>query len=132
MTRTPSIRPLTYAALISIALAGAGIVWLLESVIAEGRTLSTAEDIFLDLLIGIVVLFALGWLLLWSQSRDRERYHREIEEEKNKLDTAVRHMSQGLVMFDAVHRVVLWNPRYLELHGVSPAIMKPDFRFGIC
>ena len=107
MNRTPSIRPVTYAALISIALAGAGIVWLLETVIAEGRKLSVAEDIFLDFLIGIVILFALGWLLLWRQSHDRERYHREIEEEKNKLDTAVRHMSQGLVMFDAAHRVVL-------------------------
>lgn len=129
MNRTPSIRPVTYAALISIPLAGAGIVWLWETVIAEGGKLSAAEDIFLDLLIGIVILFALGWPLLWRQSRDRERYHREIEEEKNKLDTAVRHMSQGLVMFDAAHRVVLCNPRYLELHGVSPAIVKPGLSF---
>ena len=38
-------------------------------------------------------------------------------------------MSQGLVMFDASHRIVMCNRRYMELYDVSPAVVKPGLSF---
>jgi methyl-accepting chemotaxis protein len=35
------------------------------------------------------------------------------------LDEALRHMSQGLCMFDAAGRLVLWNPRFAEMYNVE-------------
>jgi diguanylate cyclase (GGDEF)-like protein/PAS domain S-box-containing protein len=125
MIRVPNAGVVAYAAAASIALATAGIIRLLNVVIAEGRELTAVEDTALDLLIGTVVLFSLGCLVLWHQSRGRERYQQKIDEEKRKLDTAISHMSQGLMMFDASRRIVLCNRRYFEMYGVSPEIVKP-------
>ena len=90
MVRVPNARVVAYAAAAPIALATAGIIRLLNVVIAEGRELTAVEDIALDLLIGTVVLFSLGCLVLWHQSRGRERYQQKIDEEKRKLDPKIR------------------------------------------
>jgi diguanylate cyclase (GGDEF)-like protein/PAS domain S-box-containing protein len=42
-----------------------------------------------------------------------------------RLDTAVSHMSQGLLMFDAEARLVVCNNRYLEMYRLSPDVVKP-------
>jgi methyl-accepting chemotaxis protein len=39
--------------------------------------------------------------------------------------TAINNMSQGLVMFDASHQLVLCNDRFVEMYGLSPSIVKP-------
>ena len=129
MLRMPQVRPITYAALAGIAPAAAGIAWLFGKVIAEGHELSAVEDMTLDVLIGTVILLALGWLVLRHQSRGQKRYQQEIDAERKKLDTAISHMSQGLVMFDASRRIVFCNRRYMELYDVSPAIVKPGLSF---
>ena len=41
------------------------------------------------------------------------------------LATAVNNMSQGLVMFDAAERLVVYNERYVEMYGLSHDIVKP-------
>ena len=128
MPRVP-FRSVGFAAVAGLVPAVAGIVWLFAVVIAEGRELSAVEDITLDVLIGAVVLLSLGWLVLRHQSRDHERYKQEIDAARRTLDTAVSHMSQGLVMFDASQRIVLCNRRYMDLYGVSPAIVKPGLPF---
>jgi diguanylate cyclase (GGDEF)-like protein/PAS domain S-box-containing protein len=124
-----SFRPATTAAVAGLVPAVAGIVWLSGAVIAQGRELSAVEDVILDLLIGAVILLTLGWLLLRHQSRGREKYNQEISAARRTLDTAISHMSQGLVMFDASQRIVLCNRRYIEMYGVSPAIVKPGLPF---
>ena len=129
MLRMPKIRLVTYAALAGIAPPVAGLAWLLGAVIAEGRELSAVEDVVLDLLIGVVGFLALGWLVLRRRSRGEERYRQEIDAGTRKLDTAISHMSQGLVMFDASHRIVMCNRRYLELYDLSPAVVKPGLLF---
>src|SRR6202521_5037076 len=35
------------------------------------------------------------------------------------LDEALRHMSQGLCMFDAAGRLVLWNRRFTEMYAIE-------------
>jgi methyl-accepting chemotaxis protein len=46
--------------------------------------------------------------------------------DKNRLvSMALDNMSQGLCMFDAQTRIVVRNRRYLEMYGLSSAIVKP-------
>jgi PAS domain-containing protein len=130
MFRMSHARPLTDVALAGLVLAGAGSAWLFASVIAEGRELTAAEGFVLHLLVAAGVFFGLGWLVLRQHWRGRLQQQQEIDEAKRKLDTAVGHMSQGLVMFDAHQRIALCNRRYMELYGVSPAVVKPACRFA--
>ncbi len=42
-----------------------------------------------------------------------------------RLTTAINYMTQGLVMFDSAERIVVCNERYLQMYGLSPAIVRP-------
>ena len=64
----------------------------------------------------ICVLAAFGASVLIRRARGRR---------STLLAIAINNMSQGLVMFDAAERMVLCNTRYLQLYGLSPAIVKP-------
>jgi diguanylate cyclase (GGDEF)-like protein len=41
------------------------------------------------------------------------------------LDTVINNMSQGVLMFDAQARLVFCNRRYIEMYGLSPAVVTP-------
>jgi diguanylate cyclase (GGDEF)-like protein len=81
------------------------------------------------LMIGVATLsvFLIGSILflivqrLLSQRRASER---RISREKDSLDTAINAMSQGLVLFDSEHRLVVCNQRYIAMYGLSPDIVK--------
>jgi diguanylate cyclase (GGDEF)-like protein/PAS domain S-box-containing protein len=45
--------------------------------------------------------------------------------EKQRLDTAINNMTQGLLMFDASQRLVVANQRFIEMFGVSTDVIKP-------
>ena len=45
--------------------------------------------------------------------------------EKQRLDTAVNNMTQGLLLFDSSQRLVVCNQRYIEMFGLSPEVVKP-------
>ena len=129
MRRMLQVRPVTYAVPAAIAPAAFGIAWLVGAVIVEGRELGAAEGIALGLLIGAAIFLTLGWLVFRHQWRGQEKYQQEIDEERRTLDTAISQMSQGLMMFDASSRIVFCNRRYMELYGVSPAIVKAGLSF---
>ena len=54
------------------------------------------------------------------------------------LDAALNNIVQGLAMFDAEHRLVLCNRRYVEIYGLRPEQVTPgttlrqiiDYRIG--
>src|SRR5262249_7201361 len=48
-----------------------------------------------------------------------------LREQNRRLDAAVTNMSQGLCLFDAEDRLVLYNDRYCEIYGVSRDQVKP-------
>jgi diguanylate cyclase (GGDEF)-like protein len=50
--------------------------------------------------------------------------------EKQRLDTAINNMTQGLLLFDISERIVVCNRRYIEMYELDPAVVKPgcDFR----
>jgi diguanylate cyclase (GGDEF)-like protein/PAS domain S-box-containing protein len=71
-------------------------------------------------LVGVVVFLIVRQL----SHQDRRSKHR-LKQEKQRLDTAVNNMTQGLVLFDASERVVVSNRRYLEMYGLSPGVVTP-------
>ncbi len=51
--------------------------------------------------------------------------YRRQQDRNSGLINAFDNMSQGLSMFDAQGRIVVVNSPYLEMYGLSPAIVKP-------
>jgi diguanylate cyclase (GGDEF)-like protein/PAS domain S-box-containing protein len=61
-------------------------------------------------------------VMLWFVTRHLNREHR-------RLDIAVNHMTQALLLFDASERLLMCNNRYLEMFGLSAEIVKPGCLF---
>jgi PAS domain-containing protein len=58
---------------------------------------------------------------------DRLRAEAHLRTQRWRTDIALNNLTQGLVMFDADERLVLVNPRYIELYGLSPNIVKVGY-----
>jgi diguanylate cyclase (GGDEF)-like protein/PAS domain S-box-containing protein len=96
----------------------------LESRLSNGKVLSVA----------IQPRTEGGWVVTLDDTSEREqlnarleRQNRLLKEHESKLearhvqlDAALNNMVQGLAMFDADQRLVLWNRRYAELYGFTP------------
>lgn len=54
---------------------------------------------------------------------------RRLSIEKQRLDTAVNNMTQGLLLFDAAQRLIVCNRRYIAMYGLSPDVVKPGCSF---
>jgi diguanylate cyclase (GGDEF)-like protein len=95
-------------------------------VVMATTTVSTAladwwEQIkFLVAVAGLSVL-AIATLLFVVVRKLSRQHHLE----KQRLDTAINNMTQGLLMFDASQRLVVANRRYIEMSGVSTDVVKP-------
>jgi diguanylate cyclase (GGDEF)-like protein len=69
---------------------------------------------------GLSVLVIAGMLFLVVRKLSQQ--HRM---EKQRLDTAVNNIPQGLVVYDKAARITVCNVRYIEMFGVSPEVAKP-------
>jgi diguanylate cyclase (GGDEF)-like protein/PAS domain S-box-containing protein len=59
-------------------------------------------------------------LLLDAQQKAEER----LDRQKRQLDAAIDNMSQGLLLFDAAERIVVYNQRYIEMYGLSSDVVR--------
>ena len=59
-------------------------------------------------------MFVVGSVSAW-------RVRRKLGEHYSRLDGAINNMIQGLCMFDAKHRLVVWNQQYIDMYRVDPA-----------
>lgn len=75
---------------------------------------------FLTLIASLSVLLISGLLYLVV----RKLLHQH-QLEKQRLDTAVNNIPQGLVVYDASAHVTVCNRRYLEMFGLSSDVVKP-------
>jgi diguanylate cyclase (GGDEF)-like protein len=85
-------------------------------------------------LIGIAALSALVvaiilFLVVRQVSRQHQASQRRLALEKQRLDTAVNNMTQGLLFFDSNQRLVICNQRYIDMFGVSRDVIKPGCSF---
>ncbi|WP_409362801.1 EAL domain-containing protein [Bradyrhizobium diazoefficiens] len=60
--------------------------------------------------------------LINRQNRDAQA---RIESERQRLDTALNNMSQGLILYDAAGYIVTCNRRYADMFGLSSDVIKP-------
>jgi diguanylate cyclase (GGDEF)-like protein/PAS domain S-box-containing protein len=75
----------------------------------------------LSAIIAAVILMLIVRRLSWQHQFSQNR----VKLEKQRLDTAVENMTQGLTLFDQTKRLVVCNQRYIEMYGLSPDIVKP-------
>jgi diguanylate cyclase (GGDEF)-like protein/PAS domain S-box-containing protein len=69
---------------------------------------------------GLSVLVIAG--MLFFVVRKLSQQH---QMEKQRLDTAVNNIPQGLVVYDKAARITVCNQRYIEMFGLSPEVAKP-------
>jgi diguanylate cyclase (GGDEF)-like protein len=53
----------------------------------------------------------------------------ELSARNLQVDSALKNMVQGFIMFDAQERIVVCNERYIEMYGLSREIVKPGCSF---
>jgi diguanylate cyclase (GGDEF)-like protein/PAS domain S-box-containing protein len=106
-------------------------------VVVATKTVAAALDDWREqtrLLVAAAVLSAsMVALMLFLIIRQINRQNREaqqrLESEKQRVDTALNNMTQGLVLYDASARIVTCNQRYLDMYSLSPDIVKPGCHF---
>jgi diguanylate cyclase (GGDEF)-like protein/PAS domain S-box-containing protein len=73
-------------------------------------------------LIAIFIMLMGGFV--WRATRTLAAKSVKLSETNARFDAAVTNMSNGLTMFDADGRLMVWNEKYLELYGLSPDVVK--------
>ncbi len=86
---------------------------------------------FLIMIAGLSALAIAALLLVVARklSLQHRASRQRLSLEKQRLDTAVNNMTQGLLLFDAKQRLVIGNKRYLEMYGLSADVVKPGCSF---
>ena len=79
--------------------------------------------------LSVLAIAALLSLVVRKLSQQHRASRRLLSLEKQRLDTAVNNMTQGLLLFDASQRLVICNKRYLEMYGLSADVVKPGCSF---
>jgi diguanylate cyclase (GGDEF)-like protein len=80
----------------------------------------------LSVLVIAVLLFLVVRKLLQHHRLSQQR----LRLQKQRLDTAVNNMTQGLLLFDSSRRLVVCNQRYIEMYGLSTEVLRPGCTFG--
>src|SRR5882724_5960130 len=79
--------------------------------------------------LSVLAIAALLILVVRKLSEQHQRSRQRLTLEKQRLDTAVNNMTQGLLLFDSSQRLIICNQRYLEMYGLSADIVKPGCSF---
>ncbi len=114
--------------------------WSIGPVVAQEIGHAIAHEIDSDpalsaadgtaLVAGVALALVIAAVMIaWRAIDARSASEREVELRRAQLDTAIDHMSQGLVMFDEQARVAVVNNRYIEMYGLSPEVAKPGVTF---
>ena len=83
-----------------------------------GRALDylSAQNLQTYALVAIVGLAVMVAVTFWRRRQSRDG---------TLLSMVLNNMTQGVVLFDAHERVLVVNDRYVEMYGLSPAVVKP-------
>src|SRR5258707_6928946 len=57
-------------------------------------------------------------------NRQNQDSQRRLEAEKQRLDTALNNMTQGLVLYDESGHIVICNQRYIDMYKLSTDVVK--------
>ncbi|CAN7547241.1 EAL domain-containing protein [Bradyrhizobium sp. LjRoot220] len=79
--------------------------------------------------LSVLAIAVLLFLVVRKLSQQHRAARQRLTLEKQRLDTAVNNMTQGLLLFDSSQRLVICNQRYLDMYGLSAEIIKPGCSF---
>ena len=79
--------------------------------------------------LSVLAIAALLLLVVRKLSHQHRASKQRLSLEKQRLDTAVNNMTQGLLLFDAKQHLIICNRRYLEMYGLSADVVKPGCSF---
>ena len=65
-----------------------------------------------------------GWVIQLEDVTERQRKEYDLRVQFERFDQAVNHMSHGLCVVDADHRVALFNQKFLDMYALSPDFLK--------
>ncbi|WP_441239131.1 EAL domain-containing protein [Bradyrhizobium sp. 930_D9_N1_4] len=71
------------------------------------------------------VIALILFLIIRQISRQNREAQQRLEAERQRLDTALNNMSQGLILYDANGYIVTCNRRYVDMFGLSADVIKP-------
>jgi diguanylate cyclase (GGDEF)-like protein/PAS domain S-box-containing protein len=98
-----------------------------SAALADWRSLAWLLSItagLVALVIAIMVVTVVRQII--RQTREAQQ---RLEAEKQRVDTALDNMIQGIVMYDTEARMVMFNQRLVDLLHLSEAVMKPGCAF---
>ena len=90
-----------------------------KSLDATLATWRTQTKFFVFVAVLSICLLVLTLYLIFRQMTHR------LSIEKQRLDTALNTMTQGLLMFDQDERLIVCNRRYIEMYRLSGDVVKP-------
>ncbi len=79
--------------------------------------------------LSVLAIAALLFVVVRKLSRQHRASQQRLTLEKQRLDTAVNNMTQGLLLFDSTQRLVICNNRYIEMYRLSADVIKPGCNF---
>jgi diguanylate cyclase (GGDEF)-like protein len=79
--------------------------------------------------LSVLAISALLFVVVRKLSQQHRASKKRLTLEKQRLDTAVNNMTQGLLLFDSAQRLVICNQRYIEMYGLSAEVIKPGCSF---
>jgi diguanylate cyclase (GGDEF)-like protein len=80
-------------------------------------------------LASVLIVTGLLFLIIRQVRRQHRATQAQLTLEKQRLDTAINNMTQGLLLFDADARVVICNHSYMSMYRLSPKVIKPGCPF---
>jgi diguanylate cyclase (GGDEF)-like protein len=115
----------------SRSLANFPIVIMATTTVATALADWQEQTVFLIIFAGLFVLVitALLFLVVRKLSQQHLTSQQRTRLEKQRLDTAVNNMTQGLILFDSSQRLVICNQRYIDMYGLSREVIKPGCGF---
>jgi diguanylate cyclase (GGDEF)-like protein/PAS domain S-box-containing protein len=102
-----------------LVIVGGDIETILSDWYQQAKVSAAGTGLFL---VVIAIVFTLIVRKLFQQHVHSEQ---ALLAEKERLDTAVNNMTQGLVLLDSAARVVVCNERYTSMYGLSADAAKP-------
>ena len=69
-------------------------------------------------------------LRLLIATQEKGELARTLAEQNSRFDAALTQMSHGLCMFDAQHRLLVWNKRFCEIYRIKPEELAPGTTIG--
>ncbi|GLH78101.1 GGDEF domain-containing protein [Bradyrhizobium sp. SSBR45G] len=81
-------------------------------------------------MLAVLVIAVMFSLMIRQIVRQNRIARRQLEAEKQRVETALDNMTLGLISFDADARVAMFNQRFIDLLGLSSDVIKPGIHLG--